>query len=123
MALAPKIGSYYPAHQVRTICFLVGFLTCGTLVLRGATLPPIQTVFLVVMENHSWSEIRSNTNAPYINNVLLPMGSHCEEYANLPGLHPSLPNYLWLEAGTNFGIIDDNDPGDDHQNTTNHLTT
>jgi hypothetical protein len=34
-----------------------------------------------------------------------------------------LPNYLWLEAGTNFGIFDDNDPADDHQNTTNHLVT
>jgi len=51
------------------------------------------------------------------------MASYCEGYVNIPGLHPSLPNYLWMEAGTNFGIFDDNDPADDHQNTTNHLVT
>src|SRR5256885_3620186 len=36
-------------------------------------------------------------------------------------LHPSLPNYLWLEAGTNFGILDDNDPSSNHQSSTSHL--
>jgi phospholipase C len=35
--------------------------------------------------------------------------------------YPSEPNYLWLEAGTNFGIFDNNDPAINHQNTTNHL--
>jgi hypothetical protein len=27
-----------------------------------------------------------------------------------PGIHPSLPNYLWQEAGTNFGVLNDNQP-------------
>ncbi|MGZ3356225.1 MAG: alkaline phosphatase family protein [Isosphaeraceae bacterium] len=27
-----------------------------------------------------------------------------------PGVHPSLPNYLWQEAGTNFGVANDNQP-------------
>lgn len=51
------------------------------------------------------------------------MASRCEAYFNVPGLHPSLPNYLWLEAGTNFGIFDDNEPVVNHQITTNHLVT
>src|SRR5439155_10256095 len=49
--------------------------------------------------------------------------SFCAQYFNPRGLHPSLPNYLWLEAGTNFGIRDDNDPSSNHQRTTNHLVT
>jgi phospholipase C len=89
---------------------------------QGA-LPPIQTVFVIMMENHAWSEILGNTNAPYLNGTLLPLAAHGENYLNVQDLHPSLPNYLWLEAGTNFGIFDDEAPLLDHQNTTNHLVT
>jgi hypothetical protein len=90
---------------------------------QAGSLPPIRTVFLILMENTSWGDIHDNTSAPYINNVLLPMASHCESYSNIPNLHPSLPNYLWIESGTNFGITDDNDPVYDHQGTANHLVT
>jgi phosphatidylinositol-3-phosphatase len=89
----------------------------------------INTVFIILMENHNWTGAKGNTNikgnpaAPYINNTLLPMASHAEQYFNPPGIHPSLPNYLWLEAGTNFGILDDNPPSLDHQSTTQHLVT
>ena len=89
----------------------------------------IQTVFIILMENHNWTggkggtSIKGNRSAPYINNTLLPMASHAEQYFNPPGIHPSLPNYLWLEAGTNFGILDDNPPSVNSQATTNHLVT
>jgi hypothetical protein len=83
----------------------------------------ISTVFVIVMENENWSQIKGNSNAPYINNTLLPQGAHAEQYYNPPGVHPSLPNYLWLEAGTNFGIHDDNAPTANHQSTTLHLTS
>ena len=86
-------------------------------------LPPIPTVFVIMMENTTWSAIKGNTNAPYVNGTLLPMASHCEFYHNLPDIHPSLPNYLWIEAGTNFGILNDGEPAQNHQNTTNHLST
>jgi hypothetical protein len=45
---------------------------------------------------------------------------------NNPSIHPSEPNYLWAEAGSNFGVLNDNQPygnGGTNQNTTNHLTT
>src|SRR5207245_4701379 len=86
-------------------------------------LPPIQTVFIIMLENESWSNLRGNPGAPYINNTLLPMSSFCDQYHNIPNQHPSLPNYLWLEAGTNFGIAYNTEPPFAHQNTTNHLTT
>jgi hypothetical protein len=89
---------------------------------QAGNLPPVQTVFVILFENHNWSDFKGSTNAPFINGTLLPVASHCEQYYNPPGLHPSEPNYLWLEAGTNFGIFDDNDPAVNHQNTANHLT-
>lgn len=83
----------------------------------------IQTVFIVMMENHNWSSIQGNASAPYINNTLLPMGAHTEQYFNPQGIHPSEPNYLWLEAGTHFGIKNDSAPSANHQSTSQHLVT
>lgn len=88
---------------------------------HGGNLPPIQTVFVILLENHNWSSFEGSMDAPFINGTLLPRASHCEQYYNPPGLHPSEPNYLWLEAGTNFGIWNSDDPVSNHQNTTNHL--
>jgi phospholipase C len=51
------------------------------------------------------------------------MASHAEQYFNPPGNHPSLPNYLWLEAGTNFSIVDDNPPSVNSQTTNLHLVS
>src|SRR5712664_1355036 len=82
---------------------------------------PIHTVFLILMENHDWSSIKGSPSAPYINDTLLPIASHAEQYYNPPGVHPSEPNYLWLEAGTNFGIRNDRSPAHNHQSTTSHL--
>src|SRR5437870_7628022 len=82
---------------------------------------PIHTVFLILMENHDWSSIKGSPSAPYINDTLLPIASHAEQYYNPPGVHPSEPNYLWLEAGTNFGIRNDKPPARNHQRTASHL--
>ncbi len=73
------------------------------------------------MENHDWSSVKGSPSAPYINDTLLPIASHAEQYYNPPGVHPSEPNYLWLEAGTNFGIRNDRSPAHNHQSTTSHL--
>ena len=79
------------------------------------------------MENHNWSGIKGNTtDAPYINSLLVPMtgpASYCDQYYTPTGLHPSEPNYLWLEAGTNFGINNDAAPSSNQQSTTNHFCT
>ena len=80
-------------------------------------------VFIILMENHNWSSIKGSASAPYINNTLLPIASYTDQYYNPPGIHPSEPNYLWLEAGTNFGITNDKLPSTNHQSTTNHLVT
>ena len=46
---------------------------------------------------------------------------------NNPHIHPSEPNYIWAEAGTNFGVLNDNDPfrpgGVTNQDTPLHLSS
>jgi hypothetical protein len=85
------------------------------------TLPP--PVFLIVMGSGDWGSIKGNPSAPFINGSLLPIGAHAESYFNPPGIHPDEPNYLWLEAGTNFGILIDGTPATQHQGTTSHLVS
>src|SRR2546425_231834 len=70
----------------------------------------IKTVFIILMENKNWFMIKDNPLAPNITGALLPNASHTEVYFNPPFNHPSHPNYLWLEAGTNFGIYNDDPP-------------
>ena len=107
-----------------------GFVALGGIVwitvfsgLQAGTLTNVQTVFLIVMENVSWPALKGSPSAPYINNTLLPMSSYCEQYYTPPGLPGSLPNYLWLEAGTNFGVLDSRDPSAHTFSSTNHLVT
>src|SRR5665213_3858553 len=55
--------------------------------------------------------------AAYHNVLATPSG-------NNPHIHPSEPNSLWAEAGTNFGILNDSDPfPSNNQNTPLHLST
>src|SRR5215831_13625208 len=102
-------------------CLAALLLTGG--ISTAQTQTHIKTVWIILMGNHNWSQIKGSSSAPYINNTLLPMASHAEQYFNPPNIHPSLPNYLWLEAGTNFGITNDSNPSVNHQSTTNHLVT
>jgi hypothetical protein len=102
----------------------------------NAQLSKVKTVWVILMENHNWTgnntgaafgapDLKGNPLAPYINGPLLETSAHAEQYFNPPGNHPSLPNYLWLEAGTNFGILQDIAPTDPGGNitSTQHLTT
>ena len=77
--------------------------------------------------------IYQNANAPFINSLvhgnamayingqlvnISSQVSYATEYHNVlatesgsnPHIHPSEPNYIWAEAGTNFGIANDADP-------------
>jgi phosphatidylinositol-3-phosphatase len=86
----------------------------------------IQTVFVIAMENHNWTQpasqsspgqIFGNPAAPYINSLVTPgnpnvaQTSYTTNYQNTgTGIHPSEPNYIWAEAGSNLGVANDNDP-------------
>jgi|SRR5882724_11723714 len=116
---------YYESHFQRPLaarcikyleavaCLLAGILVaCST---HATGLGRTSTVFVILMENHNWSDIKGNPEAPYINHSLLPLASYAAHYFNPPGVHPSEPNYLWLEAGSNFSILNDDPPSTNHQ--------
>ena len=46
-----------------------------SLIVTGAPLQSIQTVFLILMENQNWSSIKGSASAPYLNNTVLPMAN------------------------------------------------
>jgi phospholipase C len=82
-------------------------------------------VFVIVLENKAWCEISGSADAPYINNVLLPNAAFASNYTgpSSGNLHPSEPNYIWMEAGDNLGVTTDDDPAKNHQATKQHLAT
>jgi len=98
----------------------------------NAQMSKVKTVWVILMENHNWTgnnagaafgapDLKGNLSAPYINGQLLDTSAHAEQYFNPPGNHPSQPNYLWLEAGTNFGVLADTQPGQPQLFTHHHL--
>lgn len=87
----------------------------------------VHTVWVINMENKNWTgdtianNLKGNPAAPYINNTLIKRGAHAEDYINL--IHPSEPNKIWEEAGSNLGVVNDGPVAENHQSTTTHLVT
>jgi phospholipase C len=102
---------------------LLGFVTVllarTTVYAQAGSMSSVKTIFLILMENHNWSQVNTDPNIK----TLLTQGAHAEQYYSPTGIHPSEPNYIWLEAGTNLGITNDNNPSSNHQSTTAHLVT
>ncbi len=85
---------------------------------------PISTVFLIVLENVTWTEIVGNHSAPYINALLTRADvAYATNYNSPRGLHPSTPNYIWMEAGGNLDITNNAPPSTNHRSTRDHLVT
>lgn len=88
--------------------------------------PHIGDVFVIALENHNFTqpdptaspgEILGNPAAPFINSLITPGSSNAVyvsyaiEYHNAGiGVHPSEPNYVWAESGSDFGFHSDADP-------------
>lgn len=64
-------------------------------------------VFVIMMENHGYSQIVNNPNAPFINWYAQHANSATNYFAIA---HPSLTNYLEVVGGSNFGVHSDNNP-------------
>ena len=59
---------------------------------------------VIVLENREFDEVVGSPEAPYFNH-LVERGALATNFHGL--LHPSLPNYLGLLAGSTFGLTDD----------------
>ncbi|MBR8832776.1 MAG: phosphoesterase [Stigonema ocellatum SAG 48.90 = DSM 106950] len=101
---------------------------------QKASAQSIKHVFVIDLENHNFTQpsddtkapqqIFGNPAAPYLNSLITPghpnaaQVSYASAYHNVlatpsgnnPSIHPSEPNYIWQEAGDNFGVLNDNDP-------------
>lgn len=71
----------------------------------GNTTLPYDHVVVVVLENHSYSEIVGSPYAPYMNGTLINNGVLITN--GYGEQHPSQPNYLWLFSGSNQGVNND----------------
>jgi phosphatidylinositol-3-phosphatase len=66
--------------------------------------PDFDHIFVIIMENHSFSQIIGSEDAPYISELASTYGLA----ANYTAVsHPSLPNYLALTGGDTFGVATD----------------
>ena len=111
---------------------------CAASLLAAAThATPVGTIFYIAMENRNFTSgsdvsagagapLVGSVAAPYINSLINPSSSlsaqvsYCTAYHNvlaLPGgtstansIHPSEPNYIWFESGSNLSILNDNEP-------------
>src|SRR5262249_27738308 len=109
-------------RRLLQLTLLAVFVFVRSLAAYGSSHTNIQTVFLILMENVSWPDIVNSTNAPYLTKVLFPQSSCATNMFIVPGTFGSLPQYLWLESGTNWGVtVDSSDPASHHFATTNHF--
>jgi hypothetical protein len=104
--------------------FIAGAAAAAALLLAvaapAARAQQVGDVFYIAMENHNWTQPSSlnaainpifgdTAAAPYINSLVTPGNanaaqvSYATSYYNAgTAEHPSEPNYVWAEAGTNF---------------------
>jgi hypothetical protein len=61
-------------------------------------------VFLIVLENHSYTDIVGSPDAPYLNRLVRTAGLAANYWAVA---HPSEPNYLALATGSTQGVTSD----------------
>lgn len=83
-------------------------ITAPTFAKEGRTphgIPHLDHVFVIMMENHGYSQIINNPNAPFINTMARDANLATNYYAIG---HPSLTNYLEVVGGSNFGVQSDN---------------
>jgi hypothetical protein len=83
-------------------------------------IPHLDHVFVIMMENHGFSQIFNNPNAPFINSYAM---SHNLATNYFAVAHPSLPNYLEAVGASNFGVLSDNDPDFHNGSCNTNLST
>jgi hypothetical protein len=102
------------------------------LMVTAAHATQVGAIWYILIENRDFSnsetsggqEIWASPAAPYLNSLVTPGNpnaaqvSYCTCYHNVlsvfdgsgPSVHPSEPNYVWFESGSNLSKLDDNDP-------------
>jgi phosphatidylinositol-3-phosphatase len=87
-------------------CGSGGVSNSGTAGGGGGALPTADHVFLVVLENHSFSQVIGSSSMPYLNSLASQNSLATNYFGNV---HPSIGNYFMLTTGQ---IITGNDAFD-----------
>jgi hypothetical protein len=69
--------------------------------------PALNHVWVIMMENHGFVQVLNNPAAPFTTKYARSANLATNYFAVA---HPSLTNYLETNAGSNFGVLDDNPP-------------
>jgi acid phosphatase len=89
---------------VRTVLALVAAVASLGVAAQLQPQPPLAHIVVIVFENHEYSSIIGNAQAPTFNEL-------ARDYATLTNYravaHPSLPNYIALASGATYGITSD----------------
>ena len=137
-----ECSHFGPGKPGRKTLLLGAALAGLLLAIQPAPAQPVGNVFLIAMENHNFTQpnptnspqqIFGNPAAPYLNSLITPGNPNAAQtayavayYNTGNGVHPSEPNYVWAEAGTDFGVHTDADPraanGNTFYATSLHLT-
>lgn len=97
-----------PYYHVRAALLAAVSLACAASpCLAKSKVPTPAHVIIVMEENHSYSEIIGNSEAPYINSLAQEGALFTQSFAIT---HPSQPNYLDLFSGSDQGVTSDDCP-------------
>src|SRR5882762_6024186 len=82
--------------------------------------PHLDHVWVIMMENHGYSQIIGNPDTPFANSY----AGHANSATNYFAIaHPSLTNYLEVVGGSNFGVLSDNNPDWHNTGCTRNLSS
>ena len=96
--------------KLAVLCLVAAATTSAVFAQEGPTpegIPHLDHVWVIMMENHGFNQLRNNPNAPFINKLADSANTATSYFA--VG-HPSLTNYLEVTGGSNFGVRNDNSP-------------
>jgi len=108
---------HFPAFGTRTLFFAF----CATILssVHGmAQVPASDHVVLLMLENHSYSEVVGSSSTPYLNSLIESNGVATNYDADS---HYSLPNYFWLTTGSYVTLDDGTEQVFDVDNVTRYL--
>ena len=97
-------------HKKLWLCLVMALISGKLFAGEGpvpAGVPHLDHVFVIMMENHGYSQLVGNPYAPFINSYMKTANVATNYFA--VG-HPSLTNYLEVVGGSNFGVRSDNKP-------------
>jgi phosphatidylinositol-3-phosphatase len=92
------------------LCLLTTLFAAKVFGAEGAVptgVPRLDHVFVIMMENHGYSQLVGNPYAPFVNSYMNTANAATNYFAIG---HPSSTNYLEVVGGSNFGVRSDNAP-------------